>query len=456
MHGGRLRFAFGVATALIVESACGRMAPGTGRSRLSPDSGEGPTAAMASPTGGRATRGSGSGGSTLAGSGGNPWSTGGAVGTGGSFGNVAGAGGHTGGTSVDAGHTGGASVDAEAGAGGSDGGGPRCDGRAVDFSTDPSHCGRCGHSCEGGACISGFCQPVVLAAHQDVPWRIALDESRVYWINTAEYSAAHDGTISSISKQGGDVTVLSTGLQGSNDIATDGNEVFFTDTGGCIDCVARVHKVPVAGGTTTLLATWMDDGFHVPYGITVVGRYVYWTNTYLGGGLQRLPTTGGTAYDLSIGFDYARTLASDATHAYFTSGWSPDLVRVSLPDGPTEVVTRLSGTAMSLSNTEAIAVDATHAYCVGDNGLFRVRLADGATDSISESLGRGIAVDDEYVYTANSYGGTIERRSLDGSSVALLATGRPHPTGLAVDGTSLYWSESENTANAGAIVKLVK
>jgi len=270
------------------------------------------------------------------------------------------------------------------------------------------------------------------------------------------YTEAYDGTINSIPKQGGAVTVLSSGLQGSNGIATDGTEVFFTDTGGCANCVARVHKVPVAGGTTTLLATWMDNGNHVPYGITVVAPYVYWTNWYLGGGLQRLPTAGGTVVDLVSGIDFARALTSDGSHAYFTADWSPDLVRVNLPDGPHDVVTHLSGTTMSLSNTVAVAVNGQHAYCVGSNGLFRVDLEGGATTWMSSTPGAAIAIDDQYIYVAHATDGAIERWPLDGRPSSLLVTGRPLVLYLASDETNLYWPESQSVANGGAIVKLAK
>jgi hypothetical protein len=304
-----------------------------------------------------------------------------------------------------------------------------------------------------GACISGQCQPVVLAEHQDVPWRLALDSRNVYWFNTGEYTEAYDGTINSIPKQGGAVTVLSTGLQGSTGIATDGAEVFFTDTGGCLDCIARVHKVPVSGGATTLLATWMDNGTHIPFGITVVGPYVYWTNNYLGGGLQRLPTSGGTVVDVVSGIDYPRALTSDATHAYFTADWSPDLFRVKLPDGPQDIVTR--DATISLSNTKAIAVNGRHAYCVGDNGLFRVELASGATTWVSQTPGNGVAIDEQDIYTTNLEGG-IERRSIDGGPSTLVVTGRTLIMDLVTDETNLYWTESRSEPNAGAIVKLAK
>src|SRR5579859_928196 len=50
-----------------------------------------------------------------------------------------------------------------------------------DVETDPHNCGRCGHDCFGGACISGGCQPVVLASGQNDSSAIALDAKNVYW-----------------------------------------------------------------------------------------------------------------------------------------------------------------------------------------------------------------------------------------------------------------------------------
>jgi hypothetical protein len=68
------------------------------------------------------------------------------------------------GTQGAAGTAGSAGSQGSAGTAGVDGGGtggtgPGCQ---ANFQTDPEHCGRCNHSCGGGDCRSGRCEPVVV------------------------------------------------------------------------------------------------------------------------------------------------------------------------------------------------------------------------------------------------------------------------------------------------------
>src|SRR5688572_2029032 len=60
-----------------------------------------------------------------------------------------------------------------------DGAGPTNDSSPCgDTSGDSKHCGTCGHSCLGGACAKGRCQPITLATSADLPSALAIDEAR--------------------------------------------------------------------------------------------------------------------------------------------------------------------------------------------------------------------------------------------------------------------------------------
>lgn len=39
-----------------------------------------------------------------------------------------------------------------------------CGDACVETKGSKDHCGACGHSCEGGECLTGVCQPVVIAS----------------------------------------------------------------------------------------------------------------------------------------------------------------------------------------------------------------------------------------------------------------------------------------------------
>lgn len=60
---------------------------------------------------------------------------------------------------------------------------PEC--TAAQRDSDPAHCGRCGHSCLGGACVGGTCQPLVVSTTVGEPvLDVAVDANRVLWLTS--------------------------------------------------------------------------------------------------------------------------------------------------------------------------------------------------------------------------------------------------------------------------------
>jgi hypothetical protein len=106
----------------------------------------------------------------------------------------------------------------EAGAAGDGDAAPPCDASAV--AADPLNCGSCGHSCLGGACNSGTCGAVQVAAGQgSVSW-IAVDTSSVYWTNgTSVLACAKSGC--------GQPTVIASGLANVGELVAGGSHVFW-------------------------------------------------------------------------------------------------------------------------------------------------------------------------------------------------------------------------------------
>src|SRR5206468_1326744 len=50
-----------------------------------------------------------------------------------------------------------------------------------DILTSGDNCGRCGHSCLGGACADGGCQPLAIRSNTS-PRNLAVDKDHVYWL----------------------------------------------------------------------------------------------------------------------------------------------------------------------------------------------------------------------------------------------------------------------------------
>ncbi len=58
-----------------------------------------------------------------------------------------------------------------------------------DTRTDKANCGTCGHDCRGGGCVAGKCQPVVFAAAQARVEQLIEDGDQLYWLSTSPADA---------------------------------------------------------------------------------------------------------------------------------------------------------------------------------------------------------------------------------------------------------------------------
>jgi hypothetical protein len=140
-----------------------------------------------------------------------------------------------------------------------------------------------------------------------------------------------------------------------------------------------------------------------PYGIAVDGTGVYWANIgtaprYVDGAIMKLDAAGNAPTALAAGERGPRFVALDESNVYFTNyyGWT------------VRKVPKTGGTV--------------------------VTIAQGSST-------RGIAVGGGNVFFANgSAMGTIARVSVMGGNVEMLAAGQASPMALAIDATTLFWT----------------
>jgi hypothetical protein len=152
------------------------------------------------------------------------------------------------------------------------------------------------------------------------PAAIAVDATSVYW---TDYSAPG---VLKVPVVGGTPTTLASGTVPQG-IAIDGTSVYWTDSGagatfdscdgiGAVTSNGTVTKVPLAGGTTTTLAS----GRLCPTNIVVDAKSVYWSEGMGNGGisLMKVPLDGGVPVTMGSSLGSVAGLAVGTTSLYFT------------------------------------------------------------------------------------------------------------------------------------------
>jgi hypothetical protein len=300
-------------------------------------------------------------------------------------------------------------------------------GGCFDTEGDPHHCGACGHDCQGGACEGGQCQPVVIACEQ-AAHAVALDGAHVYWLNEpgpvmrapkaggppeeltgsqnqAGWGLAVDSTrvywptyqgIQAAPKGGGAAATVLPG--DSYDVALDDGNVYTTYPG--------IRKAPKEGGPVE----WLADGPSI--GLTVSGGYVYWTTWELEL-VQKVPVDGGPVVTIASGEPYPQHIAVLGEFAYFTTAYGR---------------------------------------------LLRASTDGGAVTVLAESLGAyGVAVDQTGIYLTTFDQGSIRRIPIDGGEPQILAGGQFFPRDIALDETSVYWTNDDGIGEGqGCVMKVAK
>jgi hypothetical protein len=173
---------------------------------------------------------------------------------------------------------------------------PDCD---THLASDPAHCGRCGHGCEGGACVGGVCQPVEIASDLEPPLQAGISllllEGHVY---VATESAVFRAPVLG---DGWETVVAATASTG---LAADASGALYYTTGaGQNRQICRLAP-PAAGGRPLChrYARCSDPascGLR-PADIAVEGRRVYFASPVQMGGMPRpglcvgpFPSDGG-------------------------------------------------------------------------------------------------------------------------------------------------------------------
>jgi len=301
---------------------------------------------------------------------------------------------------------------------------------------------------------------VILASGAAEPQFLTADTSNLYWTELGS------GQVTQLPKNGGAPIPLAIGQQSPEGIAVDGTSVYWANEG---IGLGSIMKAPIGGGSLQMLVaaqacatlcTGQTSSTAVYSGlnagdVATDGTWVYWANTSGDGtppGVLKVPVQGGTPVVLYQGGMSPARVAVDATAVYWTDPPAGTVMKTSL-DGSGSPVTLASGETWPVG----LAVDGTSVYwadmgqcsagpisCVqGDStsAVKKVPLAGGAPVVLATGVNPlNLAVGAQAVSWTTGYFGKVWTARLDGSSLRLLYSGMGFTAGVAVDDTSVYWT----------------
>lgn len=309
-----------------------------------------------------------------------------------------------------------------------------------DTGTDKDNCGRCGHSCLGGDCSAGKCQPFPLAPGQGQISDVVLDATYVY------FSSISGDVVGRVPKAGGVVKTLASApnVHVAKRVRVNATHVFWAndDFG-----PGTVSRCPLAGctGAPTVLANPED-----PTGLALDSDYVTWADSNAFE-IRRRPLDGGAAKLVVTPSARPLAVATDPPFTFWIEDFTGAVYRTEPADGGS-VLIGVSGTSGRVIATDKSYVYWGSAQDPGDPGhIARAPRAGGPTDLLGEAHGepRGLFVDDQRVYWAAwetaSDGGVVGGGvySCDRAGCAIervdVAVGIDHPSGVAVDNEAIYF-----------------
>jgi hypothetical protein len=317
-----------------------------------------------------------------------------------------------------------------------------CNGVCINTQSDNNNCGGCGLACPSG-CSAGECL-VTLASNIAGVNAIAINGIKAYVATNTT-----SGAIYNLSLAGGGAVNLTPSYPQNQptSIVLDSQYVYWTNYG-----TNEVMRMTLNG---LVAPTQLQANQTGAAGLAIDSSNLYWTQYNQGGPSNAMrvalsnPTGAPTV--LLSGVNLPSFIAVDSTYAYVTIESDDYLAKVDLS---TLAITQI--TAFE-NNPYFLAIDSNNIYFTNEATSGDVRQSpkngnsgtQGTVLSAANTMANGIATDGVNVYFTT--GGSVYKCPVGVAGGAkAIASGQNGPSALAVDSTSVYWTNSGD----GTVMKL--
>ena len=321
-------------------------------------------------------------------------------------------------------------------------------GGAVDTCSDAHNCGACGHDCQGGACVSGVCQPATFASVQAQPWDLTLDATNLYWTDLATNNM--DGTVQSLAKTNlaGAPSPIASMQWSPRKIVVDAMGLYWVD----FSAGQVWAQQPLGSGTPAALESspamvvdFCVDDTNVYY-IENQGPVVRYTPLVNGAGARDILTPLQANQMPSA-------VACDGSFVYWVNLFDLTLQKTQVPPNnaaPTQLATMLS-------DPGSLIVFNGFVWFNTGSGISKVSTSGGSVmPVVTGQIANRFAVDADGVYWTDQQGGGVYRMKFSDGVVRTIASAQPVPLGIATDATTIYWVNQGTAAGTGAILRVAK
>jgi hypothetical protein len=288
----------------------------------------------------------------------------------------------------------------------------------------------------------------VLASEQLNPVAIAVDSTSIYWTNNGQNG--QQGSVMEVPLCGGTPVTLFPEVSWVLGIALNSTNVFWA----LAYAPFSVLTAPLGGGAPITVAAEQPAAY-----LAADSTNVYWTDS--SGTVKKAPVGGGAVTTLASSQDpYGIALDSDSVYWTNVGDFTGAIVKV--PIGGGAITTIASESNVSFGGSVAVdstsvywTVSSTHSSTHADAGdlpsgsVMKAPKAGGTSTTLASDRPRpvAIAVDGISAYWIEGgptcatppCPGTVMKAPVGGGSAVTLASGQRQPSAIAVDSTSVYW-----------------